>query len=161
MVPVVFPAVFHVIVSERAPFLEQDGSRVLPQEEGTQCFLERAPKEHRSASILLSPPFEIAVAITTWAGQIPTNLRVAINHQATPVVGLETEADDSSSHWLAGANPSKFSHDLPFRVVWLTFTTPRSPNRAFSSISSRPSRSGSYKKSRKIQPSFQSALALQ
>src|SRR6185369_10903085 len=160
MVPAVLPAVIHVIVLECAPFLEQDGSSVLPQEEGTQCFLERAPKEHRSASILLSPPFEIAVAITTWAGQILTNLRVAINHQATPAVGLETEAD-SSSHWLAGANPSKFSHDLPFRVTWLTFTTPRSPNRAFSSISSRPSRSGSYKKSRKNQPSFHSALAVQ
>src|SRR5512133_1089151 len=117
MVPAVLRAVIHAIVLERAPFLEQDHSWVVPQEEGAQCFLERAPKEHRSASILLSPPFEIAVAIATGAGQILTNLRVAINHQATPVVGLETEADDSSSHWLAGANPSKFSHDLPFRVV--------------------------------------------
>src|SRR5689334_8064715 len=98
MVPVVFPAVFHVIVFERTPFLEQDGSRVLPQEEGTQCFLEHAPKEHRSASILLSPPFQIAVAIATGAGQILTNLRIAINHQATPAVRLESEADDSSSH---------------------------------------------------------------
>src|SRR6185312_2482873 len=109
MVPAVLPAVFHVIVFERAPFLEQDGSRVLPQEEGTQCFLERAPKEHRSASILLSPPFQIAVAITTWAGQIMPNLRVAIDHQATPVAGLDADADDPSSHWLAGATPSQFT----------------------------------------------------
>src|SRR5689334_20077279 len=161
MVPAVVPAVFHVIVSERAPFLEQDRSRVLPQEEGTQCFLERAAKQHCRANVLLPPSSEIAAAITTVAGQMMINLRVAINHQATPAIGLETEADDSSSHWLAGANPSKFSQDLPFRVVWLTFTTPRSSSTAFSSISSRPSRSGSYKKSRKNQPSFHNAFEVQ
>src|SRR6185369_6573616 len=110
MVPAVLPAVIHVIVSERAPFLEQDGSRVLPQEEGTQCFLERAAKQHCRANVLLSPSFQIAVTIATRAAQILTNLRIAIDHQATPALGLETGADDSSSHWLAGANPSKFSH---------------------------------------------------
>src|SRR3989442_13566185 len=42
-------------------------------------------------------------------------------------------------------------------VVWLILTMPRSPNRACSSISSRPSNSGSYTKSLRNQPSFHRA----
>src|SRR5207248_5260195 len=125
------------------PLLEQDGPGILPQEQRGECLFKGTAEEHVRTDIFLSPPIQVAVLIAAWAGEIATDLGVAVRHQATSeALDFPTEADDSSSHWLAGAKPSRFNRDLPFRVVWVILTTPRSPNSAFSSISSLPSKSG-------------------
>ena len=85
------------------------------------------------------------MAVATWAGEVLAELGVAVDHHATsePEFFTEAEEQDSSSHWLAGAKPSKLSREVPLTVVWLILTTPRSPDRAFSSTSSVESKSGS------------------
>ena len=85
------------------------------------------------------------MAVATGAGEVVAELGVAVAHQATsePEFFTETEEQDSSSHWLAGAKPSKLSREVPLTVVWLILTTPRRPERAFSSTSSLESSSGS------------------
>jgi hypothetical protein len=145
VLPAVVRAIFNWAVLMGTPLLEEDGCGVLVQKKCSQRLFEYTAEEHAGAGILLLPAIEIPVAVATWTGEIVTDLGVAVGHQAiSEPVGLPAEeAVDSSSHWLAGAKPSKFSKDLPFRVVWLILTTPRRPNRAFSSISSRPISSGS------------------
>src|SRR5271157_752484 len=49
----------------------------------------------------------------------------------------------SSSHWLAGAKPSRFTSEMPLTTVWLILTTPTRPRRARSSTSSWLNSSGS------------------
>src|SRR3984893_1468865 len=68
---------------------------------------------------------------------------------------------ESSSQRAADAKPSKLRSEMPCTVTWLTFTTPRRPTRALSSISFLPSSSGSYPKSRRNQLSFHIALGVQ
>ena len=61
-------------------------------------------------------------------------------HRVTSAVlereALETGAADSSSHWLAGAKPSRLIGEMPLITVWLILTTPRNPGSAFSSTCS-------------------------
>jgi hypothetical protein len=48
----------------------------------------------------------------------------------------EVGAGGSSSHWLAGAKPSRLVSEMPLTTVWLILTTPRRDRKAFSSICS-------------------------
>src|SRR5207249_7610766 len=127
-----------------SPFPKQDGRCIFVEEVGSQGAFEGSPEEHGGPGVFLLPAVEVAITIAAGAGQVLGNLGVAIVHPATSELPtFSSEAVDSSSHWLAGAKPSKFSREVRFTMVWLTLTTPRSPNKAFSSTSSRPSRSGS------------------
>ena len=128
-----------------SPFAEEDGRGILAPEVGGQGLLEGPAKEHGRAGVFLLPAVEVAVAVAPRAGEVLADLGVAVGHQATSELVFFTEAagQDSSSHWLAGAKPSKLSREVPLTVVWLILTTPRRPERAFSSTSSLESRSGS------------------
>jgi hypothetical protein len=70
--------------------------------------------------------------VAARAIEVLADLAKAVRHQATSGLAFFGEAaNDSSSHWLAGAKPSKLIREVPFTVVWLIFTTPRSPARDF------------------------------
>jgi hypothetical protein len=45
---------------------------------------------------------------------------------------LDVGAEDSSSHWLAGAKPSRLISEMPLITLWVILTTPRSPGKDFS-----------------------------
>jgi hypothetical protein len=75
--------------------------------------------------------------VAASATEVLADLGKAVRHQATSGLAFFGEdANESSSHWLAGGKPSKLSREAALTVVWLIFTTPRSPARAFSSTSS-------------------------
>ena len=51
-----------------------------------------------------------SVRVAARAAEILADLGVAVSHQATSIpVFFNAEHEDSSGHWLAGANPSKLS----------------------------------------------------
>src|SRR5580704_11892636 len=100
--------------------------------------------------------------VTPWAGQILADLGVAVGHRVTSRwAAVADEAPDNSSHWLAGAKPSRLSREVPFRTTWLILTTPRRPIRFLSSISSRPRNLVSLSESRQNQLSFHKTLGVQ
>src|SRR6266852_7274442 len=124
------------------PFAKQDGRCIFVEEVGSQGPLEGSPEEHGGPGVFLLPAVEVAITIATGAGQVMADLGVAVGHGATSEPrSSKGEEADSSSHWLAGAKPSRLSGEVPFTTVWLILTTPRSPTKALSSISSRPSSS--------------------
>ena len=126
------------------PFAKQHRSGVVSAEVGGQSLLKGATEQHRRPGVFLFPAVQVAIPVAARAAEVLADLGVAVDHQATSdPVFFKHEVEDSSAHWLARANPSKLSSELPLTVVWLIFTTPRSPERAFSSTSSRPSKSGS------------------
>ena len=100
---------------------------------------------HGGAGVLLAPAIEITIPIAAGAGEVLAKLRVAVGHdQATSGLPFaRVGAEDNVAHWLAGAKASKLSREVPWKVVWLIFTTPRRPERAFSSTSSLEISSGS------------------
>src|ERR1019366_6891820 len=149
-------------VLTRCPLLEQGYCGVFVTEQSGHSLLEAAAKKHGGPNILLLPAIEVAMAVTARTGQVLRNLGVAVIHRDTrsfreplplPAGGLGIDVD-SSSHWLAGAKPSKFTSEMPLITVWLILTIPTNPRRARSSTSSWRNSSGSYRKSRKNQPSF-------
>src|SRR5438477_2010557 len=136
--------VFEVVILMNRPFPEQSGSGVISTEVSGEGLLEDASEQHRWPGIFLLPAIQVAIPVAARAAEVLADLGVAVGHQATSdPVFFKEEAEDSSGHWLAGAKPSKLSRAVPLTVVWLIFTTPRSPESAFSSTSSRPSNSGS------------------
>src|ERR1019366_10002933 len=112
-------------------------------EESTKRILEGSTEQHGSASVLLLPAIEVVVAITAGAGEVLAYLGVAVGHHATSERPTEPAEvlTESSSHWLAGAKPSKLSRGVPFMTARLILTTPLRPIRFLSSISSRLSNS--------------------
>ena len=126
------------------PFAKQHRSGVVSSEVGGQGLLEGTTEQHRCPGVFLFPAVQVAIPVAARAAEVLADLGVAVGHQATSdPVFFKQEAEDSSAHWLAGAKPSKLSREVPLTVVWLILTTPRSPESAFSSTSSRPSKSGS------------------
>src|SRR3984885_2505457 len=103
------------LVLATGPFSKEDGCSVLAQEVRGQSLFEGASEKHGCTSVFLLPAIEVTMTIATWTGQVLTDLGVAVGHQATS--GWAEPAGNaraSSSHWLAGAKPSKFSNAAPF-----------------------------------------------
>src|ERR1019366_4262682 len=151
------------------PLLKQDCRRVFVTKQSRHSLLEAAAEEHGGAGVFFLPAVQIAMVITARAGQVLRNLGVAVIHGdalsfsvpfplAAGRIGI---AVASSSHWLAGAKPSKFTSEIPLTTVWLILTTPTKPRRARSSHSSWLNSSGSWRKSRRNQPSFHIAFGVQ
>src|ERR1039458_4592150 len=118
----------------------------MSKKSGNGLFKGSAEK-HGGACVFLLPTIKVAVSVTARAAKVLADLGVAVRHQDASAE-LEREAlgagdADSSSHWLAGAKPSRLISEIPLITVWLILTTPRSPGRAFSSTCSWVSSSGS------------------
>src|SRR5208282_504956 len=128
----------HVLAS--SPLLEQHRRRVFAAKKGGQGLFESSAEEHGRARVFLLPTIEVAMPVTSRAAEILADLGVGVGHRDASAV-LEREARDtgpadSSSHWLAGAKPSRLMSEMPLSTVWLIMTTPRSPGKAFSSTCS-------------------------
>src|ERR1019366_6221735 len=169
VVPGVVARVRQLQVLTRCPLLKQNGRWIFATEQSRHRLFEAAAEEHGGANILLLPAIEVAMAVTARAGQVLGDLGVAVVHHDAlsfpvplplPAGGMGI-AVVSSSHWLAGAKPSKFTSEMPLITVWLILTTPTRPRRARSSTSSWLNSSGSYRKSRRNQPSFHIAFGVQ
>src|ERR1017187_1422667 len=151
VVPGVIARVRQLQVLTRRPLLIQNGRGILVTEESCHSLREAAAEEHGGPNIFFLPAIQIAMAITARAGQVLGNLGVAvIHHDALPFsvplplpAGGTRTAVVSSSHWLAGAKPSKFTSEMPLLTVWLILTIPTRPRRARSSTSSWLNSSGS------------------
>src|SRR5439155_25931941 len=125
-VPGITLRVLQALVLASRPLAEQDGRRVFAEEVGSQSPFERSAEEHGGSRILLLPAIEIAMAIAARAGQVLADLGLPLEHQATSEPPTSAgNAADSSSHWLAGAKPSRLSREVPFMTLWLILTTPR------------------------------------
>src|SRR5208282_5071863 len=146
-VPGVAARVGQAHVLAHAPLLEQHSRRVFMAKEGGDGLFERSAKEHGGARVFLLPTVEVAVPVTARTAKVLADLGVGVVHRETSAVlerkELDTGAADSSSHWLAGAKPSRLMSEMPLITVWLILTTPRSPGKAFSSTCSWARSSGS------------------
>src|SRR5271163_271023 len=105
-----------------------------------QCgyrLFEGSAEEHGCTSVFFPPAVEVAVPVTTRTAEVLADLGVGVGHliasSALEREALDTGVADSSSHWLAGANPSRLTSEMPLSTVWLILTTPRNPGRACSS----------------------------
>src|SRR5208282_1286562 len=146
-VPGVVARVGEAHVLAEAPLFEQHSRRVFTAKKGSDGLFKRSPKKHGGAHVFFLPPVKVAVPVTTWAAKVLADLGVGIGHRVASAV-LEREAlangvAESSSHWLAGAKPSRLMSEMPLITVWLILTTPRSPGKAFSSTCSWARSSGS------------------
>ncbi len=127
-----FPEYVKLQVLARCPLLEQNCRWIFVTEQSRHRLLEAAAEKHGGANIFLLPAIQIAMAVAAGAGQVLGNLGVAVIHRdAVPfsvplplTVGRTGIAVASSSHWLAGAKPSKFTSEMPLITVWLILTTP-------------------------------------
>ena len=114
-----------------APLLEQNCRRVFVAKQGSHGLFERATEQHGGACVFFLPAIEVAVTVTPRTRQILADLRVAVVHRCSlpprslKREALETGAADSSSHWLAGANPSRLISEMPLITVWLILTIAR------------------------------------
>src|ERR1035438_6006216 len=151
VVPGVVARVGQLQVLTRRPLLEEDGRGILATEQGRHRLFEAAAEEHGGPDVFLLPAIQIAMPVAARAGQVLGDLGVAVIHHDAlsfpvplplPAGGTRTDVA-SSSHWLAGAKPSKFTSEMPLITVWLIFTTPTRPRRARSSTSSWLNSSGS------------------
>src|SRR5713101_1230453 len=110
-------------------------------------LFERSSEEHGCARVFFLPSVEVAVPVPARTAKILADLGVGVGHRDASSVlereALDTGAADSSSHWLAGAKPSRLISEMPLITVWLILTTPRSPGKAFSSTCSWARSSGS------------------
>src|SRR5664280_2119230 len=132
VVPGVVARVGQLQFLTRRPLLEEDSRWIFVTEQGRHCLFEAAAEKHGGSGVFFLPAIEVAMAITARAGQVLGNLGVAVIHRDAlpfsvplplPAGGTRT-AVASSSHWLAGAKPSKFTSEMPLITVWLIFTTP-------------------------------------
>ena len=85
----------------------RDISRIFSAEEGAQSLFEGATEQHCCPGVLLFPAVQIAMPIPARAGEVLADLGVAVGHHATCGLSRLVAGVDSSSHRLAGANPSK------------------------------------------------------
>ncbi len=145
VVPGVMAGVGQVHVFAQTPLLKEHSGRIFPAEERGDGLFKGAAEKHGRAGIFFLPGVKVAVPVAARAAQILADLGIGVGHQDafTVLETFEAGVEDSFSHWLAGANPSKFTRDTPLIVVWLILTMPRSPGKAFSSICSCAKRSGS------------------
>src|ERR1019366_9524561 len=150
VVPGVVARVGQLQVLAWRPLLEQYCCWVFVTEQSRHRLFEAAAEKHGGPGVFFLPAVQIAMAITARAGQVLGNLGVAVIHrdarsfrEPLPLLagGTRTEVANSS-HWLAGAKPSRFTSEMPLTTVWLIFTTPTRPRRARSSTSSWLNSSG-------------------
>src|ERR1700680_1031985 len=80
-VPGVTLAIFEWSIAIGPPFLEKLRRAILATKVGSQCLLETTAKDHRRPGVLLLPAVEVAISITTRAGQVLGDLGVAIDHR--------------------------------------------------------------------------------
>src|SRR6516164_6901592 len=125
------------------PLLEECGSWVFSSEISREGVLEAAAEDHGCSIFLLAPAVEVAVAILPRAAKVLANLREAVGHWSPPVTTPSRASWEMNSHSLDGANASRLRNVRPASDLRLVRRTPIRPRRAFSSTSSRPSRSGS------------------
>jgi len=85
---------------------------------GAERLLEGTAKEHCSAGVFLLPAVEITMPVPSRAAEVMRDLGVAVDHDSTFMRRrrFSTPAE-SSSHWLAGAKPSRLSREVPFMTV--------------------------------------------
>src|SRR5439155_6934388 len=116
-VPGITLRILQALVLASRPFAKKDSRGVFAEEVGSQSPLEGSP-EQSGPGILLLPAVEVVMPIATRAGEVLADLGVAVVHQATSEPPTSAgNAADSSSHWLAGANPSRLSREVPFMTV--------------------------------------------
>ena len=72
-----------MLVFVRRPLAEEDVARIFAAKVGAQGLFEGAAKEHGCTGVLFLPAIEVAMAITPRAGQVLTDLGIAVGHQAT------------------------------------------------------------------------------
>src|SRR5208283_679619 len=122
-VPGVVARVGQAHVLAQAPLLEQHSRRVFTAKQGGNGLLEGSTKEHGGASVFLLPAVEVAVPVTAGAAKVLADLGVGVGHRDACAV-LEREnfvagGADNSSHWLAGAKPSRLISEMPLMTLWL------------------------------------------
>src|SRR5581483_251021 len=111
----------------RSPFTEQGSGSIFAQEVSPERLFEGSPEEHRRSGVFLLPAIQVAVTISSGAGQVLADLGVAVCHSKTSrpmVLSVSGVALESSCHRAAGANPSRLSSVLPLSTVWVISTTP-------------------------------------
>src|ERR1019366_4343982 len=120
VVPGVVSGVGQLQVLTRCPLLKQDCRWIFATEQSRHRLLEAAAEKHGGANVFLLPAIEIAMPVTARAGQVLGDLGVAVIHrdalsfrEPLPLLagGTRTEVA-SSSHWLAGAKPSRFTSEI-------------------------------------------------
>src|SRR5437660_166516 len=115
--PCVIARVGQVHVFARAPLLEENSRRVFVAKKGSNGLFEGSAKQHRRTCVFLLPTVQITVPILARTTQVLADLGVGIVHRVASSLlerqPPDTGADDSSSHWLAGAKPSKLIREMP------------------------------------------------
>src|SRR6202035_3144729 len=125
-VPAIALGIVEIAVPACCPFPIERRGGILPVEVGRHTLLERPTKQHGCPGVFLSPPIEVPMLVAAWAGQILTDLGVAVGHEDTSDPrGSMSVKIESSSHRAAGAKPSKLRTAMPWMVTSLTFTTPQ------------------------------------
>src|SRR5208282_3966194 len=75
-------------------------------------------------------PIQFPTSRKWWIGEDANKIQ---GHRDTSAVlergALDNGTADNSSHWLAGAKPSRLMSEMPLTTVWLILTTPRSPGK--------------------------------
>src|SRR5215469_10738508 len=125
------------------PLLEECGSWVFSSEIIREGVLEAAAEDHGRSIFPLPPAIEISVSILPGAAKVLANLREAVGHWEPPATTPSRASLEMNSHSDDGAKASRLRNTRPASDLWLVRRTPVRPRRAFSSTSSRPSKSGS------------------
>jgi len=95
------------------PFAEQHRSGVVSAEVGGQGFFESATEQHCCTGVVLSPAIQVPISVAARTTEVLADLGKAVRHHATSGFAFLCEdAKDNSSHWLAGAKPSKLSREV-------------------------------------------------
>src|SRR5437870_13087596 len=89
-------------------------SRVCSGKEGGKSTFKGAPEEQGCPYVFFLPAIEITMPVTARAGQVLSDLGIAINHEATSDSGGSSAAmGESSFQRLNGANPSRLRREMP------------------------------------------------
>src|SRR5437899_11909397 len=104
--------------ASKVPLLKQHRSRVLVEEEGVQSPFKGASEKHGCPGVFLFPAIEITMTVAPRAGQVLTDLGIAVDHEATSDSGGSSAAvGESSFQRLRGANPPRLRREIPCTMV--------------------------------------------
>ena len=90
---------------------------VFAPEERSQCLLEGTPEQQPGAGFLLLPAVQVAISISQWTGKIPSELGVAVCHEANFERSGGGVGEEIDSQALAGAKASTFASVRPFTTM--------------------------------------------
>ena len=79
-IPGISVGVVQALALASRPLGEQNCSRIFPAKIGAQSLFESAAEQHRRSCVLFLPAIEIAMAIPPRAGEVLTDLGVAVGH---------------------------------------------------------------------------------